>query len=244
MVPSRDVRAGGSAYAASRQRVRPLVRFRGAPGTRSRKTRTGMGFHPTGPAFRRPSGFRLPGSTSSREAERRPPLRFRSSSETCPCSPAPQRRGASRSRRPTVPQCSLSWASVPYDTISDRRTRIMATDPSAAACRVRGLDTPCATSTTDPPGARSAGASLGFALQGVPLERERCPFRGPCPPDVARHRQPPREGGRAGRGRLQGLVPATSPCCHPFLTRRSGPSMPSWASPLQSVHPIRPGHRL
>jgi hypothetical protein len=61
---------------------------------------------------------------------------------------------------------------------SDRRTRIMATDPSAAACRVRGLDTPCATSTTDPPGARSAGASLGFALQGVPLERERCPSRG------------------------------------------------------------------
>jgi hypothetical protein len=125
MVPSRDVRAGGSAYAASRQRVRPLVRFRGAPGTRSRKTRTGMGFHPTGPAFRRPSGFRLPGSTSSREAERRPPLRFRSSSETCPCSPAPQRR-ASRPKPASqlVPRCSLSWALVPYDTVPDRRSRL------------------------------------------------------------------------------------------------------------------------
>ncbi len=33
---------------------------------------------------------------------------------------------------------------------------------------------------------RSAGASLGFALQGVLLDRKRCPFRGPCPPDVTR----------------------------------------------------------
>jgi hypothetical protein len=31
---------------------------------------------------------------------------------------------------------------------------------------------------------RSAGASMGFALQGVLLVRKRCPFRGPCPPDV------------------------------------------------------------
>ena len=33
---------------------------------------------------------------------------------------------------------------------------------------------------------RSAGASLGFALHGVPLARGRFPSRGPCPPDVAR----------------------------------------------------------
>jgi hypothetical protein len=41
---------------------------------------------------------------------------------------------------------------------------------------------------------RSAGASLGFALQGVLLDRKRCPFRGPCPPDVTRVALPfPRE---------------------------------------------------
>ena len=71
----------------------------------------------------------------------------------------------------------------------------VATDPSVAACHVRGLGTPFATSTTDPPGARSAGASMGLTLQGVLLVRERCPSRSPCPPDVAGRTHPPRGGG-------------------------------------------------
>jgi hypothetical protein len=124
-----------------------------------------------------------------------PPVRFRAPSETCPCSPAPQRHSAGLLRadgRP-FPRCSLSWAFLPYDTVSDRRTRLnRATDPSVAACRVRGLGTPFATSTTDPPGARSAGASMGLTLQGVLLVREWCPFRGPCPPDIADRAPPPR----------------------------------------------------
>jgi hypothetical protein len=33
---------------------------------------------------------------------------------------------------------------------------------------------------------RSAGASMGFALQGLLLVCKRCPSRGPCPPDVTR----------------------------------------------------------
>ena len=41
---------------------------------------------------------------------------------------------------------------------------------------------------------RSAGASMGFALQGVLLNRKRCPSRGPCPPDVTQVTTPfPRE---------------------------------------------------
>ena len=81
-----------------------------------------------------------------------------------------------------VSRCSLSWAFVPYDTVSDRQTRLnKATDPSAAACHVRGLDTPFATSTTDPPGARSAGASMGLTLQGVLLVCERVPLSGSLP---------------------------------------------------------------
>jgi hypothetical protein len=39
---------------------------------------------------------------------------------------------------------------------------------------------------------RSAGASMGLTLQGVLLMRERCPFRGPCPPDVAGRARSPR----------------------------------------------------
>lgn len=92
-----------------------------------------------------------------------------------------------------VSRCSLSWVFVPYDTVPDRQTRLnKATDPSDAACRVRGLGTPFATSTTSPPGARSAGASLGLTLQGVLLVREWCPFRGPCPPDLADRTPTPR----------------------------------------------------
>jgi hypothetical protein len=56
----------------------------------------------------------------------------------------------------------------------------MAPDPSAAACHVRGLATSFAASTTGPTGARSAGASLGFALQGVPLDARGAPLGVPA----------------------------------------------------------------
>jgi hypothetical protein len=92
---------------------------------------------------------------------------------------APHRGAASPIRRPgrrLVPQCCLSWGFVPYDTFSDRRIRMMAADPSATACHVRGLATSFAASTTGPTGARSAGASVGFALQGVPLGARGAPL--------------------------------------------------------------------
>jgi len=50
-------------------------------------------------------------------------------------------------------------------------------------------------------------------------------------------------GNVSGPSRLQGFVPATSSCCHP-ATEVARPSMPSWASPLQSVLPPRPGYRF
>jgi hypothetical protein len=51
--------------------------------------------------------------------------------------------------------------------------------------------------------------------------RERCPSRGPCPPDVPDPRPPlPREERSRGRGRLQGLVPTTSPCRRPAAARQ------------------------
>ena len=82
----------------------------------------------------------------------------------------------------------------------------MATVPTVAACHVRGLATPFATYTTKPTGARSAGASLGLTLQGVPLVREWCSFRSPFPPDVTVRPEPP-EGGRAGAAAYRALFP-------------------------------------
>jgi hypothetical protein len=121
---------------------------------------------------------------------RRPPLRFRSSSETCHRNPAPRRRATDpKAGGRHVPRCCLSWALVPYDTVPDRRIRfVMAANPSAAACRVRGLDTSFATYTTGPPGARSAGASMGLTLQGVLLGARGAPLGVPAlltlPPQI------------------------------------------------------------
>lgn len=64
----------------------------------------------------------------------------------------------------------------------------------AAPCHVRGLVTPIAASTTVPPGARSAGAPMGFSLRGLTASRRR-PFRDLCPLDVSR--SPTRRSGPA-----------------------------------------------
>jgi hypothetical protein len=81
---------------------------------------------------------------------------------------------------------------------------MMATAPTVAACHVRGLGTPFATYTTRPTGARSAGASMGLTLQGVPLVREWCSSRSPFPPDVAGRPNPPKGAKR--------VRPPTGPC--------------------------------
>jgi len=229
--------------AASRRPVRPLVEFRGASGTTARRTRTVMGFRPTRAAFRRPAGVRSPDLLPTRRSEISPPCAFVLLQRHVPAAPhrnvTPQLLRADG--RP-VSRCSLSWAFVPYDTVSDRQTRLnRATDPSAAACHVRGLVTPFATSTTDPPGARSAGASMGLTLQGVLLGTSGAPLGVPALLTLPTAR-PPR-GERERNGRLQGLIPATSSCCRQ-PPEGDQPSIPSWALPLQSLLPIRPGHRL
>jgi hypothetical protein len=95
------------------------------------------------------------------------------------------------------------------------------------------------------------GASLSFTLQGFLLYSDGYPSRGPCPLGVTN--RPPHDlrgeralvpGGTrhlrkrrcAGRGRLQGLVPAASSCCRRDR-KRSRPSIPSWVSALQSIPP-------
>lgn len=137
----------------------------------------------------------------------------------------------------------------------------MTADPSAVACHVRGLATSFAAYTTRPCGPRHlsaphasqhvkrAGAPMGFTLHGVPLDRDGCSSRSPCPLAVAASCRPAtRRCGALAGSRLQGLVPAASP----FSTgasRGKPPSAPA-ADPVLRFRssperaPARPGPRF
>jgi hypothetical protein len=113
-----------------------------------------------------------PGRPSDSRSRRRPSLRFRAPSEV-------HHRGPARSRRPGgrhVEPCYLSWTLEPYGTLAGRWTRLPTAAPAAIACRVRGLATPISAFTTVPTGARSAGAPLGFSLQGLLLVAAGAPL--------------------------------------------------------------------
>jgi hypothetical protein len=106
------------------------VELRGAPGTRTRRTRTVIGSRPTRAAFQRPSGGRPPDLTSIRKPKQAPlalscsfgdePLQPRTAAS--PVDPRVDER--------LVPRCCLSWAFVPYDTVSARRIRMKCGDSS------------------------------------------------------------------------------------------------------------------
>jgi hypothetical protein len=118
--------------------------------------------------------------------------------------------------------------------LPERRTRSIAGPSGPAACRVRGLVTPCAASTTAPAGAREgARASSGFTLQGLLLAPVGSPFGGPCPRGVARV-----DFARSPVERTDGAVyRASIPASSSFWPTLAGlPPMPSWGSPLQSTH--------
>ena len=137
----------------------------------------------------------------------------------------------------------LSWAFLPYDTCLGTEDPIsMAADPSATSWRVRGLATPIAPSTSVPTGARSAGASLGFTLQGVDPHHGGTPLGASALLTLLTSRPRPLAGAEEG---------ARSP---PRRCSRDGSSdsdpakgrteLPSWVSPLQRSLPDRPGRRL
>jgi hypothetical protein len=184
---------------ASRRPVRPLMGFRGAPRTRTRRTRTVIGSARPVRRFHAPRGVILRASPRPKPGVG-PPCAFVPLQRYVPRAPhrGVEPDGPKADEPRPVPRCCLSWASMPYDTIPGRRTRLMAADPSTAACHVRGLATPYAASTTGPPGARSAGASLGFAPQGVPFGARGAPLGVPALltlPAAA----PPRRGTKRGR---------------------------------------------
>jgi len=143
--PSRGLRSGATRATALRRQHGPLVRLRGAPGTQARPRSNEHGFRSTRTAFRRPPGSRETERAEPTFAGRRPPLRFRSSSEVHRSTPAPSRE----------PEGSPSDdASSPG--LSCPSTHAGAADPfprSVQAPRraTSGVSTPFAASTTVPP---------------------------------------------------------------------------------------------
>ena len=122
-----------------------------------------------------PSGYSASAPSPSRSCGR-PFMDFRSSSELDHRDPAPSRRLPGKSDDTSSPGLSL-----PYDTISNRRIRLPAADPSATACHVRGLVTPFATYTTSPPSASSAlERPWASPFKGFPSSRS-VPLSEPLP---------------------------------------------------------------
>jgi hypothetical protein len=182
----------------------------------------------------RPAGLRhtrRPTSRSSRAAPRGLSLPFGAHHRD----PAPSRRLPG-----TSDDASSHGLSSPYDT---SRTGGPVLDGGSLRRRVprTGFGYPLRDIHHRPSRRLRVGASMGFTLQGLLLERDRYPSRGPCPPDVTRCSRPPRgEAGAAGR--LQGLVLATSSCCrrHPKM-----PAVDPFLGFILPEHaPVRPDARF
>ena len=191
----------------------------------------------------RPSGVSTPrgGHPADRDRSRSRSQALRALS--CPfrdqIPAAPHHSVATPVRKPgkrLVPRCSLSWDFVPYDTVSDQRIRVSGG---------RSLHR------------RVPRARFGYLLRGVhhwsyrrakrrsvpglrpsrrSPRRERCPSRGPYPPDVAGDSTPRGEQRRAVAYRV--LFPRPSPCCH--TGSRGNPAVDAFlgfSPPELSFHP-------
>lgn len=223
------------ASAALRRRRPTLLGLHGPARTRTRTPRVVMGS--TQPVWRS-----TPFGCSSRAPSRRP-----KPAGGPPWTRAPLQSSSSGPR--AVPPVArhdgrrfLSWT--PLALRHDPRPvdPYPAADPSAAACRVRGLATPCATSTTSPAHACAQERPWASPFKGSFLVVDRCPSRGPCLPDVARRALASPEGGERNVTAFKALfsrrvraVAGTTrvPAADPFL----GFFLPEPA-------PVLPGARL
>jgi hypothetical protein len=163
-----------------------------------------------------------------------------------PCAFAPlQRSITAPPHGPAGPKTGMSDdASSPG--LLDPSTRHGTADPSIrgascpAACRVRGLGTSFAASTAVPLDALRRRSVHGLHPSRPSPRADGCRSRGPCPPVVPRVGSPrPHGGGRTRapsglRSRSRARAAAGPP-------KGPGASMPSWASPVQSVPSPRPG---
>jgi hypothetical protein len=186
MRPSRGVRAGAVGKPPLRKTRRPLVGFRGAPRARTASTWGGYGFHPARSAFQRPSGLR----------SMRPPARPKPCAGP-PCAFVPLQRRPSQPR--AVPPTRRPARRTAQPLLGFRCPTTQSRNDSAyrprfhprSTGRVRRFGYPLRDLTIVPPGARSAGASMGFTLQGVPSVRGGASLRRPCPHGVAGPRAAP-----------------------------------------------------
>ena len=130
---------------------------------------------------------------------------------------------------------------MPYDTCRTQGLFIVDGGPLHHQSHVRGLATPFAAMPPASSRHRSVGASLGFALQGVPLARDGYSSRSPCPPDVTGCPIPPRRGWTPRppprlRSRGESVLPS------PGRSRRTVDAFlgfpPSERSPHPSGHPL------
>jgi hypothetical protein len=166
-----------------------------------------------------------------------------------PCAFAPlQRSIAAPPHRPADPKAGSS------DDASSPRLPCLTThagtaDPQnrgasgPAACRVRGLGTPIAASTTIPPDALRRRSVRRLHPSRPSPRTERVPSREPRPSWRCSRRfaSPPR--GACGRGRLQGFDPGASSFCHsgPRRVRRADAFLgftPPERSPPSSWAPL------
>jgi hypothetical protein len=171
-------------------------------------------------------------------AGRGPPLRFCAPSEVHHRTPAPSRRSEDR----LVGRCFLPWAFAPFDTCRNGGP-VFRGASGPTACRVRGFDTSIATSTAIPPEAFRLRSVHGLHPSRPSPRADGSPSREPCPPVVPPVDSPRPPGERADESGFRASFPARARAA---LGSPKGPepSMPSWASPVQSLLPPRPGDPL
>lgn len=183
-------------------------------------------------AFRRPPGTRDTGPAEPACAGRRPPVCFRFPSEVHRSTPAPSRG----SEDPLVGRCFLPWALAPHD--ASRTGGPVARGASGhAACRVRGLGTPIAASTTDPAGALRHPSVHRLRPSRRSPRGERTPSRGPrpswrCPRRFAR---PP--GERADAAVFRASIPSRARAAAGPLRDRRVDAFLGFAPPERSFPP-------
>jgi hypothetical protein len=159
-----------------------------------------------------------------------------------PCTFALLQRSIARPpHRPAGPKADPSDdASSPG--LSCRTTRAGTADPriaeppGPAACRVRGLGTPCAASTTVPPDAFRRRSVLRLLPSRRSPRVDRTPSRRSLPSWRCSRRFASSPRGTCGRGRLQGFDPGAN-SCGPSDPEGPEASMPSWDSPFRALSP-------
>jgi hypothetical protein len=180
--PPEAWRAGVSARGAFRLLSQPLVGLRGTPGTAGPADQGGRWLPPIPYGVSTPIGSRPVGPSQAASREGGPPCAFVPLQRQ---SPEPRtvsilgttRPKSSRRTRPTMLPL-LDFRALRH--IPASRIRVVVADPSATACRVRGLGTPFATYTARPADAEASERPWASPFKAFSSTRW-VPLSGPVP---------------------------------------------------------------